>query len=132
MSAKKDWMKKAAEIAWRRYYSSTRCGRLRNTLWNRLFFCHELLEQETLWNDFFKKETLAITERGLDMKSELCFYVKSMGKVFRVRHIAQSEDDANAFCAKHPSTGVIAEDTDKGIIFIADLNEIRVSSGVLP
>jgi hypothetical protein len=55
------------------------------------------------------------------MQPELAFYVKSMGKIFRVMHIATSVDDANAYCERHDDCGVVAEDTEKGIIFIARL-----------
>jgi hypothetical protein len=65
-------------------------------------------------------------------QARLSLYVKSMGKVFRVRYLALSADDANAFCEKHRDTGVIAEDTDKGIIFVADLYPLQVKSDVLP
>jgi hypothetical protein len=55
------------------------------------------------------------------MQKELQFYVKSMGKIFQVKHIATSINEANEYCENHNDCGVIAEDTEKGIIFIANL-----------
>lgn len=66
------------------------------------------------------------------MQKQLALYVKSMGKIFRVRHIAMSTDEANEYCIKHDDAGVIAEDIEKGIIFIADLYQMKVSADVLP
>jgi len=48
-------------------------------------------------------------------------YVKSMGKFFKVRKIAINDDEANAFCATHHDTGVIACDRHSGLVFIADI-----------
>jgi hypothetical protein len=66
------------------------------------------------------------------MQSTLKLYAKSMGKVFPVRHLATSDDDANEFCRKHPDTGVIAEDSDTGVVIIADLYALTVDSSALP
>ena len=66
------------------------------------------------------------------MQKELSLYVKSMGRVFRVRHVALTDEDANNYCLRHPMTGVIACDTQTGIIYIADLNAIPVLSTLLP
>ena len=68
----------------------------------------------------------------MDMQKELSLYAKSMGRIFRVRHVALSDADANNYCSRHPSTGVIACDTHTGIVYIADLNAIPVSSELLP
>ena len=57
-------------------------------------------------------------------------YCKSMGKIFKVRKIAKSDQEANEYCAKHDSTGVIAE--KDGLIFIADLYGKTVPSKNLP
>uniref|UniRef100_A0A6H1ZV51 Uncharacterized protein n=1 Tax=viral metagenome TaxID=1070528 RepID=A0A6H1ZV51_9ZZZZ len=59
-------------------------------------------------------------------------YCKSMGKILRVAHIAQTDDEANEFCAKHPDTGVIALDQNNGLVFIAELYQIKIDSKVLP
>lgn len=66
------------------------------------------------------------------MQTELSLYVKSMGKVFRIRHIALTTDSANEYCARHTECGVIAEDRDSGAIFVAEINQIRVPSSILP
>jgi len=58
-------------------------------------------------------------------------YCKSMGKIFRVQHIAKSLDEANTFCKKHPDCGVIAEDKT-GLIFIAETYALKINSDVLP
>jgi len=55
-----------------------------------------------------------------------------MGKILRVAHIAQTDDEANEFCAKHPDTGVIALDQNNGLVFIAELYQIKIDSKVLP
>jgi hypothetical protein len=55
-----------------------------------------------------------------------------MGKIFRVSHIAKTTEEANEFCGKHPDTGVIAEDTKSGLIFIAEKYQLTVKSDVLP
>jgi len=68
----------------------------------------------------------------LKMSNGMKLYVKSMGKIFRVRYIARSDAEANNFTAKHPDTGVIAEDQRAGHIFIADLYANTVPSSVLP
>lgn len=51
-----------------------------------------------------------------------------MGKVFRVREIASSVEDANAFCEQHSDCGVISSNKDDTLIFIAE----TVPSSVLP
>jgi len=66
------------------------------------------------------------------MQNGLKLYAKSMGKVFLVVHIATSVDEANSYCEKHSDCGVIAEDTEKGIIFIANIYAEKVPSSVLP
>jgi hypothetical protein len=50
---------------------------------------------------------------------EMRVYVASMGKLFRVTAIAQSDEEANEYCAGHDGQGVIAEDKS-GLIYIAD------------
>ena len=65
------------------------------------------------------------------MQNDLKLYAASMGKVFRVTHIATSVDEANTYCEKHPDSGVIAEDTQKGIIFVAHRYSTKLSSKVL-
>jgi hypothetical protein len=65
------------------------------------------------------------------MQNELKIYAASMGKIFRVRHIATGVEEANEYCEKHSDTGVIAEDKDKGIIFIADLYAMTKPSSIL-
>ena len=52
-------------------------------------------------------------------------YCKSMGKIFRVKKIAQNEKEANDFCAKHADCGVIA--VEQNLIFIAELYQITES-----
>jgi hypothetical protein len=54
-----------------------------------------------------------------------------MGKVFKVQHIAITNEEANQFCSKHKDTGVIATD-QSGLIYIADLCEMTISSDLLP
>lgn len=56
-------------------------------------------------------------------------YIKSMGKLFKVRKIAKTDEEANKFCKTHDSTGVIAIDGD--LIFIADLYQVTIPSGVI-
>lgn len=75
---------------------------------------------------------LSLALKGASMQPDLKFYVKSMGKIFRVRHIATSVDEANEYCERHADTGVIAEDTEKGIVFIADLYGLTVPASILP
>jgi hypothetical protein len=55
-----------------------------------------------------------------------------MGKIFRVKYIAKSDDEANEYCRRHQDTGVIAEDKKQGLIFIADLYGITTPSSALP
>lgn len=47
--------------------------------------------------------------------------IRSMGKHFRIRAIADTDDEANEFCLKHRDTGVIA--CLGPLIFIADIYE---------
>lgn len=58
-------------------------------------------------------------------------YCKSMGKVFRVAHIAKTMDEANQFMENHRDTGMIAEDNN-GLIYIAELYEMTIESDLLP
>jgi len=58
-------------------------------------------------------------------------YCKSMGKIFRVSHIAKTDEEANSFCEKHKDTAVIAVD-ESGLVYIAELYQITVKSDVLP
>ena len=60
----------------------------------------------------------------------ISLYCKSMGKIFKVWHVAKTEDDANIFMEKNRDTGVIA--VNDGLIYIADIYGITVSSKVLP
>lgn len=68
----------------------------------------------------------------MKLSNGLLVYCKSMGKVFRVRHIARDTDEANEFCAKHRDTGAIAECRQTGLVFIADLYSLTVPSSFLP
>ena len=65
------------------------------------------------------------------LTSDVKVYCKSMGKVFRVAHIAKSVDEANKFTENHADTGVIAEDKN-GLIYIAEIYSITVKSNLLP
>lgn len=58
-------------------------------------------------------------------------YCKSMGKIFRVSHIARGIDETNNFLKKHPDCGLIAED-ENGLFYIADRYQITVKSNILP
>lgn len=66
--------------------------------------------------------------RDEEMQKELALYVKSMGKVFRITEIAGDVDSANRFCEAHPDSGVIAQDTEAGLIFIANKYAARCKS----
>lgn len=57
-------------------------------------------------------------------------YVKSMGKIFPVRHIAQSDDEANEYMEKHDNCGVMA--CEKNLVIICDFYPSKVDSKVLP
>lgn len=58
-------------------------------------------------------------------------YCKSMGKIFRVSHIAKTVEEANKFTENHADTGVIAEDKN-GLIYIAEFYQIKINSNILP
>lgn len=75
-----------------------------------------------------------LEQKGQTMKlsNGIQLYVKSMGKVFRVLHIAKSDVEANRFMETHRDTGVIAECSNTGLIFIAELHQIKVRSDALP
>lgn len=47
-------------------------------------------------------------------------YAASMGKMFRVTHICENDDDANEECRKNPDVGVIMSD-NAGRIYLAEL-----------
>jgi len=70
----------------------------------------------------------------MKLSNDIHVYVKSMGKIFRVKHIARDVDEANEFCLKRNNRdcGVIAEDRITGLIFIAEKNAMTVPSDVLP
>ena len=63
---------------------------------------------------------------------DIKLYVKSMGRVFRVRHIAQTEESANEYTRKNKDCGVMAEDRETGLVFICDFYQLPVKSDVLP
>ncbi len=67
----------------------------------------------------------------MDLTDGVKVYCKSMGKVFRVRHIAKSEEEANDFCARHSDCGAIAEDKN-GLVYIAELYALTIRSDLLP
>ena len=67
----------------------------------------------------------------MKMQNGLSLYAKSMGKIFRVRHIALTDAEANHYCKTHNDTGVIAEDTEKHLIFIADIYGSVCPSAIL-
>ena len=69
---------------------------------------------------------------GGDMQTELRLYCKSMGKVFPVRRICRTDAEANEYCARNRDVGVIAEDTEMDLIFLADLHPLQVRADVLP
>lgn len=46
-------------------------------------------------------------------------WILSMGKAFRIRAVADTDDDANAYCEKIPDVGVIAR--LNSLVFIADI-----------
>ena len=58
-------------------------------------------------------------------------YCKSMGKIFRVQHVAKSTEEANYFCQKHKDMGVIAIDKND-LVYIAEIYSLTVKSNVLP
>lgn len=53
-------------------------------------------------------------------------FIKTMGRYFKVRLIAQSEKEANDFCEKHKDVSVIEVNNDYGLIYIADNNPLKI------
>lgn len=51
---------------------------------------------------------------------EMAVYVKSMGKLFRVSAIVQTDDEANKIMRDDNGQAVIAQDCN-GLIYIADI-----------
>lgn len=49
-------------------------------------------------------------------------YIKSFGDMIEIIHIAKSVNEANEFCEKHKTAGVI--DESGGLIFIANIDEL--------
>lgn len=47
-------------------------------------------------------------------------FIQADGKLYKILHICQSTEEANAFCAKHSHCGVISED-EHGNIYIATI-----------
>lgn len=58
------------------------------------------------------------------------FYAASMGKLFSVRYIADTDEEANQFMERNNDTGLIAQD-NKGRLYIADLYGSVCPSAVL-
>jgi len=54
-------------------------------------------------------------------------YYRVMGKIFRIRCVARSVDEANQFCVDHEDCGVIDSD-DHSRIIIAELKEDKCLS----
>jgi hypothetical protein len=61
---------------------------------------------------------------------EMRLYVASMGKIFRVVHVARTDAEANAICAKHTDVGVMACDKS-GLVYIAGLYGSVCPSAIL-
>ena len=76
------------------------------------------------WFDVSKIKTTKIT-------NNLSIFCKSMGKIFKIRHIARTDEEANTYCERNSDVGVIVEDNN-GLIYIADLYQIKVNSNILP
>ena len=67
----------------------------------------------------------------MKLSNNVHVYCKSMGKVFRVTHIARTDQEANEFCDRHPDSAVIAVD-GSGLVYIAEKYAMTVPSSVLP
>ena len=58
------------------------------------------------------------------------FYAASMGKLFSVRYIADTDEEANQFMERNNDTGLTAQD-NKGRLYIANLYGSVCPSAVL-
>lgn len=57
-------------------------------------------------------------KQPIEIENGIKLYCKSMGKVFRVYEICESDDEANAYMEKHDDAAVIACDT-RGRVYLA-------------
>lgn len=59
---------------------------------------------------------LPIDLRPMEIGYDTQIYVKTMGKFYKLRHIANSVDEANEFCKKNKDCGVIGKANGKSFI----------------
>lgn len=58
-------------------------------------------------------------KKPLTLTDGMKLYIKSMGKVFRVFAICDSDEEANAYCARHSDAAVVAVD-HLGRVYLAE------------
>lgn len=56
----------------------------------------------------------------LVLENNVTLYAASMGKIFRVRWICRTDDEANAVMERNPGVGLIAQDQN-GLLYLAEL-----------
>lgn len=74
-------------------------------------------------------QSLTKTETPLQqlaLENSVSLYAVSMGKVFRVRGICQSDAEANAVMERNRDIGLLAKDQN-GLCYLADLRSVAPS-----
>lgn len=56
----------------------------------------------------------------LVLENNITLYAASMGKIFRVRWICRTDDEANTVMERNPGVGLIAQDQN-GLLYMAEL-----------
>ena len=64
-------------------------------------------------------------EDAMKLTNDVELYCKTFGQYFKLRYIAKSVAEANYFTGETPGTGVLSEDRQAGMIFIADVQEAK-------
>lgn len=78
-----------------------------------------IMNSKVMANELVKISKSLFAVKELDITNNASLYIKVAGKTFEVVYIAKSDDDANDFCEKNEDCGVIAEDDNLGLVFIA-------------
>lgn len=68
--------------------------------------------------------------KTLDLENNIGFYAASMGKIFRVTHIVDTDDEANAIMERNRDIGLISKDKH-GHLFLAELHGSVCPSAIL-
>lgn len=64
-----------------------------------------------------------VSKKRMNLPNKVTLYCKSLNKMFKITHIAKTIEEANEYCRINKNEGIIAEDKNSKLIFIASVNE---------